>query len=114
MDCAGESGTACEFVVTAAAKGGSAIKLRNVAQPHFYLAVINGYFVGYVSRCMAMEAFYYNSCEPPPSLALSHAPHTLTYPAQKKQYWEEVEGEREEYYTCKQQAKVANHHFKVM
>ena len=49
VDCAGESGTACEFVVMAAVKGGSAIKLRNVAQPHFHLAIINGYFVGYVS-----------------------------------------------------------------
>ena len=27
----------------------SAIKLRNVAQPHCHLAVIGGYFVGYVS-----------------------------------------------------------------
>lgn len=51
VDCAGESGTACEFVVVSAAQGGSAIKLRNVAQPHFHLAIINGYFVGYVSTC---------------------------------------------------------------
>ena len=50
VDCAGESGTACEFTVVSAAQGRSAIKLRNVAQPHFHLAIINGYFVGYVSR----------------------------------------------------------------
>ena len=54
VDCAGEKGTACEFTVVSATKGGSAIKLRNVAQPHFYLAIINGYFVGYVSaHCYA-------------------------------------------------------------
>ena len=49
VDCAGEKGTACEFTVVSAAQGGSAIKLRNVAQPHFYLGIVNGYFVGYVS-----------------------------------------------------------------
>ena len=49
VDCAGESGTACEFTVVSAGQGRSAIKLRNVAQPHFHLAVVNGYFVGYVS-----------------------------------------------------------------
>lgn len=50
VDCAGGSGTACEFTVISAAQGGLAIKLRNVAQPHFYLAIINGYFVGHVSN----------------------------------------------------------------
>ena len=49
VDCAGEKGTACEFVVVAALRDGSAIKLRNVAQPQYHLAIVNGYFVGYVS-----------------------------------------------------------------
>ena len=31
-------------------EGGSAIKLRNVAQPHFYLGIVNGYFEG-ICKC---------------------------------------------------------------
>ena len=49
VNCAGQNGTACEFTVVSEAQGGSAIKLRNVAQLHFYLAIFNGYFVGHVS-----------------------------------------------------------------
>ena len=49
VDCAGTSGTSCEFVVVTALRGGSAIKLRNVAQPKFHLAIMNGFLVGHVS-----------------------------------------------------------------
>ena len=49
VDCSGEGGSACEFTVVTAAQGGSAIRLRNVGQPQFYLGIINGYFIGCVS-----------------------------------------------------------------
>ena len=39
VDYSGESGSACEFTVVTAAQGGSAIRLRNVGQPHFYLGI---------------------------------------------------------------------------
>ena len=38
-----------QFEVIRAGPNLSAIKLRNVAQPQYHLAVIGGYFVGYVS-----------------------------------------------------------------
>lgn len=47
VDCAGDAGTACQFQVMRAGPNLSAIKLRNVAQPQYHLAVIGGYFVGY-------------------------------------------------------------------
>lgn len=47
VDCGGASGTACQFEVMRSGPNLSAIKLRNVAQPQYHLAVIGGYFVGY-------------------------------------------------------------------
>ena len=41
-------GTSSEFTVVPGDRT-SAIKFRNVAQPHCYLAIIRGYAVGYVS-----------------------------------------------------------------
>ena len=49
LDCTQNKGSACEFTVAASAGNNSAIKFRSVSQPQFYLAIINGYTVGYVS-----------------------------------------------------------------
>ena len=40
----------CQFeVVGPAGAQSTAIRLRSVAYPQFYLAIVNGYFIGYVS-----------------------------------------------------------------
>jgi hypothetical protein len=40
----------CQFeVVGPAGAQPTAIRLRSVAYPQFYLAIVNGYFIGYVS-----------------------------------------------------------------
>ena len=57
VDCAGTSGTSCEFVVVSALRSGSSIKLRNVAQPRFHLAVINGFLVGHVSSVCGLASY---------------------------------------------------------
>ena len=49
LDCTQNKGSACEFTVAASAGNNSAIKFRSVSQPQFYLAIVNGYTVGYVS-----------------------------------------------------------------
>lgn len=47
VDCAGDAGTACQFEVVRTGPNLSAIKLRNMAQPQYHLAIIGGYVVGY-------------------------------------------------------------------
>jgi hypothetical protein len=47
LDCGGDTGTACQFQVLRTGPNQSAIKLKNVAQPQYYIAVIGGYLVGY-------------------------------------------------------------------
>lgn len=46
VDCRGETGPACEFQVLSAGPATIAIKLRNMAHPHCYLAINNGFFIG--------------------------------------------------------------------
>jgi len=46
VDCAGSGGTASQFEVVGIRQS-SHIKLRNVANPKFYLAITGGYFIGY-------------------------------------------------------------------
>ncbi len=38
-----------QFDVLSAGPGSNAIKLRNYAQPRFFLAITGGYLIGYVS-----------------------------------------------------------------
>jgi hypothetical protein len=54
LDCTVGKGTACEFTVAGGTN--SALKFRNVAQPQYYLAIVNGYTVGYVS-CNPVRGF---------------------------------------------------------
>ena len=46
VDCLGDGGTSCQFTISAG-QTPNTIKLRNVAQPSRFLAIINGYLVGY-------------------------------------------------------------------
>lgn len=49
VDGLGEKGATSEFtVISGAGASGAAIKFRNVAQPHFHLAIIKNFAVGYV------------------------------------------------------------------
>lgn len=50
----------CQFeVMSPSGSQPRAIRLRSVAYPQFYLAIINGYFIGYVS--VKTEKFNYPS-----------------------------------------------------
>ncbi len=46
--------SAGQFEVVQSQYSAAAIKLRNLAYPQFYLAIVNGYFIGNVSRDMPL------------------------------------------------------------
>ena len=76
LDCTINKGSACEFTIAPARGRNSAIKFQNVAQPQYYLAIMNGFMVGYVRHqvIITLLGSYIIVHRPPPTHTHTHTP----------------------------------------